>query len=476
MPTLSEIALATIVTLVTLAFVILLTPVIGPIRRAVQGHDSDMEAKAEGMGEPQGGANNGAGSAAGNGSSRALVPVVEEADPVLTGALAPAAADPTLESRVIRIVSWAFLMAVAVFAAGSGLWVDVLPAIVIVIAVTGLLMLVIQDMDPRSAVRRIGGPLQGILALAFVTGLVAMTGGLESPFTFGFPLIVGAGALLVSARTAFALAILATACYIGSGLVADPTPDIGPLVQMAVTLTGVFLLAYVGASVGREQRRARDAAIRLSTIDSLTGLFNRSYFFTALEREIARGDRSGRAFCLVMLDLDDLKSVNDRFGHIAGDQVLRSVAETVRGGVRKIDVAARYGGDEFVALLPETDPTGGWVLAEKVRLTVAEQGLPGVEPGPTVSVGVVSYPADGRSADALLVSADRAMYASKRGGKNRVARAQSEPMMLAIEPREGRNSHEPAEEPEPSDVPEPRDAHEPVPEDQDAEPAAEKVG
>ena len=455
MPTLSEIALGTIVALVTLAFVILLTPAVGPIRRALRNNDSDVEAKTEGMGEPQGGANNGAANAA----SRALVPVVEEAEPVLTGALAPAAADPTLESRVIRIVSWAFLMAVAVFAAGSGIWVDVLPAIVIVVAVTGLLMLVIQDMVPRTAVRRIGGPLQGLLALAFVTGLVAMTGGLESPFTFGFPLIVGAGALLVAARTAFALAVLATACYIGAGLVADPTPEIGPLVQMAVTLTGVFLLAYVGASVGREQRRARDAAIRLSTIDSLTGLFNRSYFFTALEREIARGDRSGRAFCLVMLDLDDLKSVNDRFGHIAGDQVLRSVSEIVRSGVRKIDVAARYGGDEFVALLPETDPTGGWVLAEKVRLTVAEQGMPGVEPGPTVSVGVVSYPADGRSADALLVSADRAMYASKRGGKNRVARAQAEPMMLAIEPHE------------PPDAPEPHDAREPAPEQE-----AEKVG
>ena len=131
--------------------------------------------------------------------------------------------------------------------------------------------------------------------------------------------------------------------------------------------------------------------------------------------------------------LDDLKSVNDRYGHLSGDQVLRNVADIVRGGVRKIDVAARYGGDEFVALLPETDPTGGWVLAEKIRLTVAEQGFAGVEPQPTVSVGVVSYPADGRSADALLVSADRAMYASKRGGKNRVARATAEPMVVSIE-------------------------------------------
>ena len=239
MPTLSEVALVAIVILVTVAFVILLTPAFGPVRRALRGNDSHVEATTEGMGEPQGAAND----APGNATTKALVPVVEEVEPILTGALGAAASDPTLEGRVIRIVSWAFLMAVAVFAAGSGIWADILPAIVIVIAVTGLLMLVIQDMVPRTAVRRIGGPLQGLLALAFVTGLVAMTGGLASPFTFGFPLIVGAGALLVAARTAFALAILATAAYIGAGLAADPTPEIVPLVQMAVTLTGVFLLA-----------------------------------------------------------------------------------------------------------------------------------------------------------------------------------------------------------------------------------------
>jgi diguanylate cyclase (GGDEF)-like protein len=222
----------------------------------------------------------------------------------------------------------------------------------------------------------------------------------------------------------------------------NQAPATAPLVQMLVNLTGLYLLAYIGASVGREQRRARDAAIRMSTVDALTGLYNRTFFFSALEREIARGDRSGRAFCLVMLDLDDLKSVNDRYGHVSGDQVLRNVADTIRSGVRKIDVAARYGGDEFVALLPETDPTGGWVLAEKIRLTVAEQGMPGIDPTPTVSVGVVSYPADGRSADALLVSADRAMYASKRSGKNRVARATAEPMMVSIESHEGGRARE----------------------------------
>jgi hypothetical protein len=129
----------------------------------------------------------GVGDAAENNTSRALMPVADHPEPLLTGPLAQAASDPTLESRVIRIVSWAFLMAVAVFAAVSGAWKDVLPGIVVVIAVTGLLMLLLQDIVPRTAVRRVGGPLQGLLALAFVTGLVAITGGLESPFTFGFP-------------------------------------------------------------------------------------------------------------------------------------------------------------------------------------------------------------------------------------------------------------------------------------------------
>jgi diguanylate cyclase (GGDEF)-like protein len=428
----SELVLLTVAGLAVIALGLLAAPTLAWARRQVIDQADGRGGSTIAMADPGAGMDD----AGGKAGSRALVPVAERLDgdePLLTGPLAPAASDPTLESRVIRIVSWAFLMAVAVFAAAS-VSTDRLPTIVVVIAIAGFATLVLQDVLPRTAIRRLGGPLQATLALAFAAGIVYLTGGFESPFTFAFPLIVGAGALLVAPRTALALAILATAAYIGAGFAVNQNPSTTSLILMGVNLTGVYLLAYVGASVGREQRRARDAAIRLSTIDSLTGLSNRTYFFTALEREIARGDRSGRAFCLVMLDLDDLKAINDRFGHIAGDQVLRTVADIVRSGVRKIDVAARYGGDEFVALLPETDPTGGWVLAEKVRLMVAEQGMPGVDPGPTVSVGVVSYPADGRSADALLVSADRAMYASKRAGKNRVARAANEPLMLAIEP------------------------------------------
>ena len=192
--------------------------------------------------------------------------------------------------------------------------------------------------------------------------------------------------------------------------------------KVGINLTALVLLAYVATVIAREQRRARDVAVRLSTVDPLTGLFNRTFFFAAVDREIARSLRSTRGFCLLMMDLDELKTINDKYGHYFGDMVLRGVGEVIRSGVRKIDTAARYGGDEFVVLLPETDPTGAWVLAEKVRIGVTELTVTvgGGEIPASISVGVVSFPDDGQTSDQLMISADQAMYASKRGGKNRV--------------------------------------------------------
>lgn len=347
---------------------------------------------------------------------------------------------PPPYDRVFRIVSWAFLMATALIVAIGGLWPEHLSEIIVAIALAGGVIIVIHDIVPGRLSPAVRGFLLAVAALAFGSFMIYLTGGFGSPFAFTFPLIVGSASLVIGPWPTLALALAAAAAYVTAATAGGPPPTTIQLVAVAVNLTGLFLLAGIGAVVGREQRRSRDAALRLSATDTLTDLYNRTYFFAALEREIARSERSGRGFCLIMLDLDELKAINDRHGHHAGDAVLRSVADTVRSGIRRIDVAARYGGDEFVALLPETDPTGGWVLAEKIRLGVAEQAVPGIDSRPTVSIGVVSYPTDGRTADALMISADRAMYVSKRGGKNRVARAAGEPTMVAIEPERGRGS------------------------------------
>ncbi|MFL5777518.1 MAG: GGDEF domain-containing protein [Chloroflexota bacterium] len=326
--------------------------------------------------------------------------------------------------RVVRIVSWVFILATTTIVAITGLWPATQPAIFVLLALAGMFVLVVHDLLPAEALGSAKFVLEGSVAITFATLLVVLTGGAESPFFFTFPLIVGGAALVVPPGITVALAAVAVVGYLLAVLGSAASGPLSPttLATMAVNLTALILLAYVGMVIAREQRRSRDAAIKLSTIDPLTGLFNRTFFFAAIEREIARCARSGRGFCLLMMDLDELKAINDRFGHFHGDRALRGVGEVIRAGVRRIDTPARYGGDEFVVLLPETDPTGAYVLAEKIRLGVADLAVDvqGMEVRPSLSVGVVSFPDDGLTADQLMINADEAMYVSKRAGKNRV--------------------------------------------------------
>jgi diguanylate cyclase (GGDEF)-like protein len=327
--------------------------------------------------------------------------------------------------RVVRIASWIFLLAATTIVGVTGLWQQNQTAIFVLLALAGVFVLVIHDLLPAGALGAAKFVVEGSVAITVATMLVALTGGVSSPFFFVYPLIVGGAALVVSPRITLGLALTAALGYLLAVVLGSPEGTvIAPITTatVGINLTAMILLAYIAMVIAREQRSSRDAAIRLSTIDPLTSLFNRGFFFAALEREIARSARSGRGFCLLMMDLDELKSINDRLGHFHGDRVLNAVGQVVSEGVRRIDTAARYGGDEFVVLLPETDPTGAFVLAEKIRIGVndLELDLPDDTVRPSMSVGVVSYPDDGQTADELMISADRAMYTSKRAGKNRV--------------------------------------------------------
>jgi len=123
---------------------------------------------------------------------------------------------------------------------------------------------------------------------------------------------------------------------------------------------------------------------------------------------------------LLLLDLDALKPVNDRYGHDAGDRLLAAIGDVMRGGVRATDLAARLGGDEFVVILPETDIAGAMLVAEKLRHDIGRLTLPtnGMMVSSSVSIGVVGFPDDGRGAAELLRRADQAMYQAKRQGKD----------------------------------------------------------
>lgn len=155
-------------------------------------------------------------------------------------------------------------------------------------------------------------------------------------------------------------------------------------------------------------------------MDTLTGLGNSRRFREALSSELKRSDRSGRPFSIVFADVDDFKDINDRLGHVQADHTLTAVGDTLATELRGSDLVCRWGGDEFIILLPETERREAAILAERLRGAVASDALCS---GATVSLGVACYPEDGQDYDSLVANADRALYVSKHRGKNVVTQS-----------------------------------------------------
>jgi diguanylate cyclase (GGDEF)-like protein/putative nucleotidyltransferase with HDIG domain len=172
-------------------------------------------------------------------------------------------------------------------------------------------------------------------------------------------------------------------------------------------------------------------------VDAKTGLYNARYFATALATEIARAARFDRPMSLIMADLDLLRDINNSYGHLAGDAVLKGIAEIFHEELRHYDVPARFGGEEFSILLPETPPEQAMEIAERIRRKVAEREFEvetAAEPiRATVSLGVAGFPKDGLDANELIHQADLAVYRGKLQGRNRVVSASTEPLLLASE-------------------------------------------
>jgi|GEM_PF-2962347 diguanylate cyclase (GGDEF)-like protein len=163
--------------------------------------------------------------------------------------------------------------------------------------------------------------------------------------------------------------------------------------------------------------------------DHLTGTYNRRYFNQRIEMEIKRAERYKRNLSLLMIDIDNFKDLNDEYGHITGDEVLKNLVAIAQKNLRSSDVLCRYGGEEFVALLPETNARNAFIAAEKLRIAI-EQNLAIVEAGikrpVTVSIGVSNFPNDAYSAKSLVEAADRRLYLAKKAGKNRTVGSENE--------------------------------------------------
>ncbi len=161
---------------------------------------------------------------------------------------------------------------------------------------------------------------------------------------------------------------------------------------------------------------------KMAITDGLTRLHTRRHLMERFEEEFARAKMRQASLSLLMLDVDHFKRVNDQYGHLAGDMVLREVGRIVAGHIREIDIAGRYGGEEFCAILPDTDKQGAMLAAERIRLAVNEGKIKAYDAAlhVSMSIGVATFPADAQHLDELLDKADWALYRAKKQGRNRV--------------------------------------------------------
>lgn len=174
-------------------------------------------------------------------------------------------------------------------------------------------------------------------------------------------------------------------------------------------------------AVNEKLRGQNEELERLSTVDALTGLHNRRFLTQRLSDELLRSYREKCSFTVLMADVDEFKKYNDTYGHPAGDEVLRKVANILLGSTRAVDCTARYGGEEFAVLLTDTVGDGALEVAERIRARVAAEKFPGRNI--TISIGMAEFPVHGHSAEAVISRADEALYAAKRAGRNRIERS-----------------------------------------------------
>ena len=307
---------------------------------------------------------------------------------------------------------------------GSGANRDVLVAInaiALVGALVGFLM-VPEERIARSPHRDLIFGAWCLVPNVLVAVAAHLDGGIRSPYAWLFPVSVmmtaaGHRPLMVMLTAGSSIAGVLVVSSVDGGFGANASATV---VRIAYLIALGYLSAIAAGTRWRlfETQLERNASLeQLAERDGLTGLINHRAFHLRLAHEVEHSARVGTSMSLLLIDLDHFKEVNDQYGHLAGDEVLRRVAVVLSEVAREGDVVARVGGEEFCVLLPNTPGIGARLPAERVRSAVATLR----DPVPlTVSIGVSSFPDDATTARDLFERADEAMYEAKRRGRNRV--------------------------------------------------------
>ena len=252
------------------------------------------------------------------------------------------------------------------------------------------------------------------------------SGKLASPLLNTYLLVIITSALTLGKLATMLEMALIVACFmpLGDNSSAGEVFTLAYIGGLAAQLAPMLLVAYITTMFSADIRYGLNQARLLSETDDLTGIYNMRGFSIVVDRLFGQAVRYNRPATMLMIDSDNLKAVNDQYGHEAGNRLLKLTAKCIETELRHTDVLARYGGDEFVALLPDTASDRAIEVAQRIIQAVADTPLEyeGKKIKTSVSIGLACYPEDGRSIDAVQGRADRAMYTAKEQGRNRAVK------------------------------------------------------
>ena len=260
--------------------------------------------------------------------------------------------------------------------------------------------------------------------ISFITLVIWHTGQVDSPLLNLYLLVIIACAITLGKIMTMLEVILIAACYLYMGYASYSSGIFAPetFTILMAKFSPFLLVAYVTSMLASDILYAKKKITVLSQTDELTGLLNMRAFNTVLEKEIARATRYRHPFTIIMIDIDRLKHINDRFGHPAGSRLVTVIGEAIKNCVRTSDIVARYGGDEFIALLTHTSAEHARHAAERIRSAIDNTSfdMDGNRISSTVSIGIASYPDCALEPNQVMNKADVALYRSKNSGRNRV--------------------------------------------------------
>jgi len=333
-------------------------------------------------------------------------------------------------SRTIAEIEWLLLILVLVYLVAGGAAEEGRTAITMALFFFAAFILGLHYVHFYRQETRAKLTLETGVMIAFITWVVSYAGGIHSPLLNLYLLPVIASALILGKVTTFVQMVAIAVCFMA--LHYDPQTrnflTLSYWGELLALLAPVVLVAYITTMLSADVRYALDKIKRVSDTDDLTGQYNMRAFSAILHRAFKQSVRHAHPLSVVMIDCDNLKTVNDTHGHEAGNRLLQEVVRSIRTELRGSDVLARFGGDEFIALLPETEGKGAREMGERIRRAIegSTLDLRGGGIGTTVSVGVSSYPSDGGNLEVIMDKADKAMYRAKQQGRNKVVAAWEE--------------------------------------------------